>query len=115
MMTEGFMPALLHEDPRYRRLGASRGSVKHRAWYAATRIFVTRTDSGGTRFNYSEWVGNSIGVAISNTYYPDNRTWGDNATKLLTQCGTDAFSQVLKEFWPDIKQRMFRKKTQNSD
>jgi hypothetical protein len=110
MMTEGFMPALLHEDPRYRRLGPSRGSVKYRMWYAASRIFVTRTDSGGTRFNYSEWVGNSIAVAISNSYYPDNRDWGDNATKLITQCGTDALSQVLKEFWPDIKHKVFHKK-----
>src|SRR5579872_3169284 len=66
MMTEGFLPALLHEDPRYRRIGSSRGSIKYRTWYAASRVFVTRTDSGGTRFNYSEWVGNSIGVAISN-------------------------------------------------
>jgi hypothetical protein len=115
MMTEGFMPALLHEDPRYRRLGASRGSVKYRAWYAATRIFVTRTDSGGTRFNYSEWVGNSIGTAVSNAYYPDNRTWGDNATKLITQCGTDALSQVLKEFWPDIKHKFFHKNPPGSD
>jgi hypothetical protein len=115
MMTEGFMPSLLHEDPRYRRLGPSRGSVKYRTWYAASRVFVTRTDAGGTRFNYSEWVGNSIGVAISNTYYPDNRTWGDNATKLLTQCGTDAVSQVLKEFWPDIKHKFFHKNPPGSD
>jgi hypothetical protein len=115
MMTEGFLPALLHEDPRYRRIGSSRGSVKYRTWYAASRVFVTRTDSGGTRFNYSEWVGNSIGVAISNAYYPDNRNWGDNATKLLTQCGTDAVSQVLKEFWPDIKHKFFHKNPPASD
>ncbi len=115
MLTEGFLPALLHEDPRYRRLGASRGSIKYRTWYAASRIFVTRTDSGGTRFNYSEWVGNSIGTGISNAYYPDNRTWGDNLTKLMTQCGTDALSQVLKEFWPDVKHKFFQKKTAGSD
>lgn len=115
MMTEGFFPMLLHEDPRYRRLGASRGTKKYRVWYAATRVFVTRTDSGGTRFNYSEWLGNSTGVAISNFYHPDERNWSDNANKLLTQCGTDAISQVLKEFWPDIKQRLFRKKSSSSD
>lgn len=115
MMTEGFFPVLLHEDPRYRRLGASRGTKKYRVWYAATRVFVTRTDSGGARFNYSEWLGNSTGVAISNLYHPDERNWSDNATKLLTQCGTDALSQVLKEFWPDIKQRLFHKKSSSSD
>jgi hypothetical protein len=107
MMTEGFMPILLHEDPRYFRLGS--GSKWHRTGYALTRIFVTKTDSGGTRFNFSEWTGNAIGVGISNAYYPDGRTVFNETTKLLEQCGTDAVSQVLKEFWPDIKHRFFQK------
>jgi hypothetical protein len=109
MLTEGFMPILLHEDPRYFRIGAAGGSKMHRTGYALTRIFVTRTDSGGTRFNFSEWVGNATGVAISNSYLPDQRNVSDNVSKLLTQCATDAISQVLKEFWPDIKQKLFHK------
>ena len=108
MMTEGFMPILLHEDPRYFRLGPGH-SPWYRTGYALSRIFVTRTDSGGSRFNFSEWVGNATGVAISNAYYPDQRDALDNATKLLEQCGTDAVSQVLKEFWPDIKRKWFHK------
>jgi hypothetical protein len=48
-------------------------------------------------------------VAISNAYYPDNRNLLDNGTKLLMQVGTDALSQVLKEFWPDIKRGLFHK------
>jgi hypothetical protein len=107
MMTEGFLPALLHEDPRYFRVGE--GSKKGRAWYALTRIFVTRTDSGGKNFNFSEWGGNSVATAISNLYYPDTRNVSDNVQKLLIACGTDAFSNVLKEFWPDVK-RHFQKK-----
>jgi hypothetical protein len=115
MLTEGFYPVLLHEDPRYRRIGPSRGSVKYRTWYAFSRIFVTRTDSGGTRFNYSEWLGNSTGVAISNLYHPDERDWKDNAEKLLEQCATDGISQILKEFWPDIKHKLFHKGPPASD
>ena len=115
MMTEGFFPAMLHEDPRYRRIGASRGTVKYRTWYAFSRIFVTRTDSGGTRFNYSEWLGNSTGVAISNLYHPDERDALDNVTKLLEQCATDGISQILKEFWPDIKHKLFHKNPPGSD
>ncbi len=107
LLTEGLFPVILHEDPRYFRMG--KGSKWHRTGYAISRIFVTRTDAGGKRFNYSEWLGNATSVAISNTYYPDNRTVADNATKLLTQCGTDAVSQVLKEFWPDIKKKLFHK------
>jgi hypothetical protein len=115
MLSEGVLPALLHEDPRYRRIGPTRGSVKYRTWYAASRVFVTRTDSGGTRFNFSEWGGNAIGVAISNTYHPDGRNVEDNVTKLLSQVATDAISQVLKEFWPDIKHKWFHKKPATAD
>lgn len=115
MMTEGFFPVLLHEDPRYRRIGSARGTKKYRTWYAFSRIFVTRTDSGGTRFNYSEWLGNSTGVAISNLYHPDERDWKDNTGKLLEQCATDGISQILKEFWPDIKHKLFHKGPPASD
>jgi hypothetical protein len=116
MMTEGFFPAMLHEDPRYYRIGPGKGSVKYRAWYAFSRVFVTRTDSGGQRFNFSEWGGNATGVAISNLYHPDGRDALDNTYKLLEQCATDGISQVLKEFWPDIKQKLFhRKPPVNSD
>ena len=105
MMTEAIFPSLLHEDPRYFRRGT--GSVWSRTFYAATRVFVTRTDSGGTRFNFSEVLGNATGTAISNAYYPDNRDAADNVEKLGMQIGIDAASQVLKEFWPDIKHKLF--------
>jgi hypothetical protein len=107
MFTEGLFPMMLHEDPRYFRRGT--GSVGSRTGYALTRIFVTKTDAGGSRFNYSEWLGNASAVAISNAYYPDGRNWSQNSTKLLEQCATDAISQVLKEFWPDIKRKWFHK------
>ena len=105
MMTEAIFPSMLHEDPRYFRRGT--GSFRSRALYAATRVFVTRTDSGGTRFNFSEVLGNATAVAISNAYYPDNRDASDNVEKLGMQIGIDAMSQVLKEFWPDIKHKLF--------
>ena len=47
MMTEGFFPVMLHQDPRYYRIGPERGHVGYRTWYAFSRILVTRTDSGG--------------------------------------------------------------------
>lgn len=109
MMTEGVVPALGHQDPRYFRLGA--GSVKHRLGYALTRIFVARMDSGRNSFNFSEWGGNGIAVAVSNLYYPsDTRNLHDNVQKLFVQCATDAFSNVLKEFWPDVKRHFLQKR-----
>jgi hypothetical protein len=110
-MTEGVWPTLLKEDPRYFRRGA--GPIKGRLWYAATRIFVTRTDAGKWRFNYSEVVGNSVAVAIANAYYPDSRDASDNVERLGIQLATDSFSNVLKEFWPDIKRRLSKHSTPN--
>jgi hypothetical protein len=107
MMTEGVFPVVLHEDPRYYRRGT--GSTWSRTGYAVSRIFVTHKDSGGLRFDSSEWVGNAVATAISNTYYPDGRTAGANVGKLLEQCGIDGLSQVLKEFWPDIKHKFFER------
>jgi hypothetical protein len=114
-MTEGVMPALLHEDPRYFRRGPEYGSKKKRVLYAATRVFVTRTDKGNWRFNYSELLGNSIASGIANAYYPQERSFNDNAQRVGTQFATDAFSQVLKEFWPDIKQKFFKHHAQQAD
>jgi hypothetical protein len=108
MLTEGIMPSMLHEDPRYFRLGE--GTAKHRLTYAATRIFVTRTDHGRNTLNIAELGGNAAAVALSNAWYPDTRTASDNAEKYLVQLATDAFSNVLKEFWPDVKRRFFQKK-----
>src|ERR1017187_8475197 len=107
MMTEAIMTSLFHEDPRYFRLGE--GPRWHRAGYAATRIFVTHTDKGGRRFNTSEVLGNGITAAIGNAYYPDNRTFFDTTQRLYTQLATDSFSNVMKEFWPDIKRKWFHK------
>jgi hypothetical protein len=106
-MTEAIYPSLLHQDPRYFRKGI--GSGWSRLSYAMGQIFWTHTDSGGTQFNFSEVIGNSTAVAISNVYYSDNQTASDAISKLGTQLGVDMASNVLKEFWPDIA-RKFRRK-----
>ena len=104
MMTEAFVPIATHEDPRYFRRGE--GSVLGRMGFALKQIVITRTDGGRHTFNVSEWGGNALAVAISNAYYPDTRTASANAERLFIACGTDAFSNVLKEFWPDVKKKL---------
>ena len=101
MLAEGAVPALLHEDPRYFRIGPAGGSGGHRLRYAVTRILITKTDRNTTRFNFSEIGGNALSTAISNAYLPDQRNAFDNVQKFATAVGTDAFSNVIKEFWPD--------------
>ena len=63
IMTEGLFPSFLREDPRYFRRGT--GSKWSRTFYAATRVFVTHTDAGTLRFNYSEVLGNAAAVAAA--------------------------------------------------
>ncbi len=101
MMTEGFLPILLHEDPRYFRMGE--GPKKRRVMYALSRIFVTRTDGGKSSFNFAEVLGNGIGAGIGLSYYPDNRNVAGYMQNWGIALATDASSQVLKELWPDVK------------
>jgi hypothetical protein len=105
MLTEGILPIAFHEDPRYFRLGE--GTKRHRAVYALTRIFVTKTDTGARSVNYAELVGNGTATLIGWSYYTDTRDAPDYFQAWGTQLATDAISQVLKEFWPDVKRRYF--------
>ncbi len=73
------------------------------------QIVLTHCDSGRTQLNYSEILGNSTAVAISNAYYQDNRSATNSAAKLGTQIGVDMASNVLKEFWPDVSRKFSRK------
>lgn len=106
-MTEGIYPTILHQDPRY--FPKLSGSGWSRLAYAVGQIFWTHKDSGGMQFNFSEWVGNSTAVAISEAYYPDNRTAGNAMSKLGTQIAVDTAANILKEFWPDLQRKLSRK------
>ena len=107
LMTEGLYPMLLHQDPRYFR--RSKGSGPSRVGYAISRLFITRSDSGKHQFNYSEVVGGATSLAISNAYYPDGRSVRNNVGRYVVQLGFDAASNVLKEFWPDLKRKLPRR------
>ena len=106
MMTEGIFPAVLRQDPRYFR--RREGSARSRLGYAVSRLFITRSDSGRSQFNYSEVLGGATALAISNAYLPDGRTVGNNLRRYGVQLGFDAASNVLKEFWPDLKRKLPR-------
>ena len=129
-MTSAVLPSLLRQDPRF--FQSSEGGFWHRADYAISRIFVTRTDSGNKQFNYSEVVGSAMSAAIStNTYHPrsfitvryvagvptyvhhaSDRTLPNTASVWGTQVGYDTITYVVKEFWPDIHRKMVKKHNQ---
>ncbi len=109
-MTTAIFPTLLREDPRYYQLG--KGSFGRRAYHAVNRLLVIRTDSGHDRFNYSESVGNATAAAISNIYHvPADRTASRNATTFALLILYDGMDNELKEFWPDIRRKVFHKNT----
>jgi hypothetical protein len=104
MLTEGFMAVAFHEDPRYFR--RSHGPKWGRLGYALTRVLVCKTDHGNPTFNFAEVVGNSMGASISNLYYADQRGLSPTMTRAGTQIATDALSNAIKEFWPDVKRHL---------
>jgi hypothetical protein len=107
--TEFIIPVATREDPRYYTLG--RGGFGKRSIYSMSRLVITRTDNDGRSFNFSEVVGAGAAAGVSNLYYPSStRTWTKTGQKWVTQVAIDGISNVAKEFWPDINQRVFRNK-----
>ena len=108
-MTEAIVPAATREDPRYYTLG--KGGFVKRTGYAVSRLFITRTNSGKRTFNLSEIVGAGAAAGIGNVYYPSEyNPWVKTYQRWGTQVGLDGMFNVLKEFWPDIDQAVFRGK-----
>ncbi len=109
MIGNGFLPALLHQDPRYFRLG--HGSATHRLLYAMSTSVICRHDNTGKwEPNYSNVGGNMISGALSTLYYPPNDsgiglTIGNGL--IVTAEGT--IGGVFQEFWPDISRKFLHK------
>jgi len=118
-MVGAVFPSVLRQDPRFYQSG--QGSFWRRTGYSVSRIFVTRSDSGRTQFNYSEIFGAGTAAAISTyTYHPksayvngnfvaSDHTFSNMASTWGTQVSLDALTIVIKEFWPDIHRRIGKK------
>ena len=99
----------LHQDPRYFPSGGT--GFWRRAGHALRGTILTRTDSGGETI--STWrIGSAYGAAfLSNQWYPDRL----NTVRLgliqgSVEMGFDVMGNLGKEFWPDIKRKVFRRK-----
>jgi hypothetical protein len=109
-LTEAILPSLLREDPRYYQSG--KGTVLRRTGYAISRIFVTRTDSGHNRFNFSEIVGSALSAGISTySYHPrSDRNLLNTASVWGSLLAYDTLTTVVKEFWPDLRRKLRHKR-----
>jgi hypothetical protein len=102
------LPQLLHQDPRYFRVGT--GPVFKRFLYAAESTVVCRGDNGKKQANVSNVLGNYISGAISNSYYPADQ----RGVELTLKNGTSvtlfgALGGQILEFGPDLARMVHRK------
>jgi hypothetical protein len=97
-------PSIFSEDPRYYRL--AHGSGRKRLLHAMGHVFVAHKEDGSRMFNFSEWLGTTSAVALSNTYRPDNkRGFAPAARRVGLSVAADMGFDVLREFWPEIARK----------
>lgn len=105
MIGTWILPSLLHQDPRYFRLG--HGGIRHRLLYAiATTVICKHDHTGRWEPNYSNLGGNVAAGALSNLYYPrGNSGWGTTIGNSAIVTLEGAAGSIFDEFWPDISRR----------
>jgi len=98
-------PVILHQDPRYFRLGE--GSLGKRLFYAISRVFVTHSDTGHWVFYSSALAGTAVGAAASNLYYPKHdRGFSNSVSRAGLDLANTALFNAAAEFWPDIRHKL---------
>jgi hypothetical protein len=102
------MASVLHEDNKYRRKGEQYGFWR-RVGYAISRAVVTRTDTGASTVNWSNFTGTALSVGLSNAYYPA-RSRNLDATAINWGFSTAGvgFADLFPEFLPDFKRWLKR-------
>jgi len=101
------LSTILHQDPRY--FPSPKKQFFSRVWYSATRVAITKNDSGDSTFNTAEFLGALLTNALQNSYYPrHDRTLGDTMNRFGGALSSDVIGDLLREFTPDLK-RLFRK------
>lgn len=105
---QGFaLSTMLHQDPRY--FYSPNRRFLTRVWYSVTRVVTTKNDQGDSTFNTSEFLGALFSSALQNSYYPrTDRSLGDTMSRFSGALSSDAISDLLREFTPDMKS-LFRK------
>jgi hypothetical protein len=107
VFSAGLLANVLHQDPRYYRKGPGTGVLK-RAVYSASRIVITRQDTGGAAFNASGVFGMMMGIAASNLYYPAaSRRGSVMLGRLNTSLTGGIMGNLMSEFWPDLQKKFF--------
>jgi hypothetical protein len=109
MIGNGILPSILHQDPRYFRLG--HGTTTHRMLYAlATNVMCKHDNTHKWEPNYSNVLGNIAAGGISNLYYPSSDSGiGQTFSNGLVVTAEGGFGAIFQEFWPDISRKFLHK------
>jgi len=100
-------PTIFRQDPRY--LSEYRGPALHRVAFAASRVLITKNDAGSQTFNSSHVLAAFTASTLANAYYPrEDRSVGDTMVRAGGSLMNDAITNVLREFWPDIRRKLLR-------
>ena len=109
LIGNALLPQLLHQDPRYFRMGT--GSFGHSFVHAALSTVVCHGDNGKNQANVSNVLGNFISGAISNAYYPaDERGVSLTLENGLSVTLFGALGGQILEFGPDLQRLVHHKK-----
>lgn len=98
-------PSLLERNLRFRP--STEGSFLGRASYAASRIFITRDESGKGRLNTPYFLGLLTSIAIHTAYRPYwARSTSETFNNFGSTIGSDAGTNLYREFGPGIQQML---------
>ncbi len=107
-LSDSLLPIVFHADPRYYR--EAYGTYGSRGWHAIKGAVISHTDAGGSTVDFSDIIGRGMNAALTQTYYPQRsigtrvvlESWGISMSQL-------AGYNVVQEFWPDVKRKLFKK------
>ena len=109
-LMEAGIGAAWGEDPRYFR--AAGQPFKSRIGHAVKMTFLAQNKHGSAMPAYARYVAITGNNFLSNTWRPDSEaTVGRASLRVLIGFLGRMGSNVFAEFWPDVTQRLSRKKS----
>jgi hypothetical protein len=111
LLGNAVLASLLREDPRYFQKGT--GSFTGRALWAASSTVWCKRDNSTWGPNYANVLGNLMGAAVSNLYYPEaDRTASGTIERGVSVTAEAIIGSEVIEFWPDIVRHHKRKQAE---
>ena len=100
IFSDAVLASILHEDPRYYRMGPGPGQGPvRRVLHAVSRTFISQTDSGRTMPNFSLLGGNLAGSYLTRAYYPPHNRSNKEILKTFGgSLGGSALDFSISEF-----------------